>query len=442
MQKRVNFKCIIALLFVVVTAFAPQTARSQRAEGSSLVFSPYTMYGIGDIITQGTASQMAMGGVGVSWRPRHEINYLNPASLSEIPQRSALFSFGARANNTYSKSEFGKTAYSGVDFSDLGFAVPLARGLGFSFSLQPMSSVGYGTSILGKSPTVSEDIGKVLYEHWGEGGVSQLSAGLGVMLFKGFSLGANYIYYFGTIDRHQSATIVPLMITDVVYNKISNSTVQYVSQSMFSIGAQYSVRVGKKSEVNIGATYQPGMNTDFDTKNLKSSIGATRIDTISYTRNNFSIRIPEKIAFGISFDKKEQLFIAFDYSRQDWSKAFEIPVADNITLRSQESYKLGVSFTPDRYSLTSAFNRWSYKAGVHYTTSYLVKDGQTLDDFGISFGVDIPLKRYSLSKITAGFDLGSRGSIKPGQVKESYFKVYVGVSLFGDDRWFVRSKFH
>lgn len=442
MQKRVNFKCVIALLFVVVAALTPQKAKSQRGEGSSLVFSPYTMYGIGDMITQGTASQMAMGGVGVSWRPRYEINYLNPASLSEIPQRCALFSFGARANNTYSKSEYTSSAYSSVDFSDLGFAVPIARGIGMSFSLQPVTSVGYGSSMLGTSPSVSQDIGKVLYQYWGEGGISQLSAGLGVMVFKGFSLGANYIYYFGTIDRYNTAMIVPLIEQNVIYNTVGTTSTQYVAQSLFNLGAQYSVRVGKKSEINIGATYQPRIKTKVDTKDLMTSTSTLITDTISFSRYDFRMAVPEKFAFGISFDQRDKLFIAFDYSYQNWANSFEVPLEAGISLSAQQSYKVGASYTPDKYSIKSAMNRWSYKVGAHYTTSYLVKNGEKLDDFGISLGVDIPLKRYSLSKITAALDFGARGSTKPGQVKESYFKVYVGVSLFGDDRWFVRSKFH
>src|SRR5574344_829495 len=45
-------------------------------------FTPYSLFGIGEIERQGTAFNRAMGGIGVGIRDNRFINYLNPASIT------------------------------------------------------------------------------------------------------------------------------------------------------------------------------------------------------------------------------------------------------------------------------------------------------------------------------------------------------------------------
>ena len=46
--------------------------------------SPYTRYGLGDLVDQGFANNAAMGGIGYALRNSGHINMLNPASFTEI----------------------------------------------------------------------------------------------------------------------------------------------------------------------------------------------------------------------------------------------------------------------------------------------------------------------------------------------------------------------
>ena len=85
--KNTLIKLIVAAVAMVPTAVAAQTS-------SINAFSPYTMYGIGEINTRGTTQMRSMGGVGVAMGTPGKINLLNPAAYSTIPQKSFLFSFG------------------------------------------------------------------------------------------------------------------------------------------------------------------------------------------------------------------------------------------------------------------------------------------------------------------------------------------------------------
>ena len=65
---------VAAMLVVPVSAMA-QTS-------SINAFSPYSMYGIGELQTPGVVAQRSMGGVGLGMRSSVMVNPLNPAAYS------------------------------------------------------------------------------------------------------------------------------------------------------------------------------------------------------------------------------------------------------------------------------------------------------------------------------------------------------------------------
>ena len=77
---------VAAMLVVPVSAMA-QTS-------SINAFSPYSMYGIGELQTPGVVAQRSMGGVGLGMRSSVMVNPLNPAAYSLTPRQGFLFDFG------------------------------------------------------------------------------------------------------------------------------------------------------------------------------------------------------------------------------------------------------------------------------------------------------------------------------------------------------------
>ncbi|MEG2318901.1 MAG: hypothetical protein RSC07_00375 [Mucinivorans sp.] len=421
---------------------------SAQIASSMSVFSPYTMYGIGDLHVGGGVANRAMGGIGVAWQSAVDFNYLNPASLGAISQHSAIFQFAGEGQNHYSRTtaynQYGakyqsSASHNNFDIHDLGFAIPLARGIGLGFSLTPVSGVGYRTSMIDSTTSVVNNIGRAVYGYRGEGGISAVTMSFGINLVKGLNVGANMIYYFGTMDRYYNADIYPMLNADT-YRAVKSYSKVHVSKLSFSVGAQYSVRLSKTGWLTFGGTYQP--NTNINTYDRMQSVSVTgnTVDTVYIGEKPMSLNIPQKWAVGVMYQSAKWSF-GFDYDRQDWTDAFDTDVQNTgISLGVQQQYKLGVSYTPNRMSIRSAFNRWTYKLGARYGTSYILKDGQQLQDIAITLGFDFPLKAKSNSKISVGAEVGKRGTQYNGQVREDYFKIFVGITFIGEDGWFRQYK--
>lgn len=436
MQQAKPNKFIVSLIALIALAFT-YNAKAQNIGPNT--FSPYTMYGLGDLQQGGSAEYVAMGGIGVAVRDSYSFNYANPASLSAIPQRAAILNFGGQLKNLYSRTVSAKTSYNSANMHDFGFAFPLARGVGLGVALLPYSSIGYYNVVTKRSDPILDNIGSSVYTYDGEGGVSQLQAGVGVKISRGFSMGLNVHYYFGSMNRYYNATITPLL-NDAVYRSVSSTEVSYVSAVTAEIGAQYQFRVGKESNLTVGATYQTAARTNMEANSLQTTQSNLAVDTVSFFRGEASLTIPEKISVGVHY-QSDKLGFGVDYIQQDWRKAFEINAGSIESLGVYREIRAGMSYTPNRIDIRSFLKRWTYKAGVRYGTSYLNFGGQQMNDYAVTLGLDIPLRKGSISKISVGAEVGNRGTTRNNMVQETYFKVVAGLTLFGEDMWFTRVKF-
>lgn len=424
--------------FGIVCCFATGEARGQMS--SLNAFSPYTMYGIGDMAVGGSAFNRAMGGVGIAGRDPHAFNYRNPASMSVIPRQSAIFNFAGEGKNIYAKDGNTSTSYNTFNIHDLGLAVPLGRGVGLGFSLTPVSSVGYTSQLVEQNPSITENVGSTIYHYAGDGGITQVAMSLGVNVTPQFSLGASMNYWFGDIERQYNATVTSYL-ESATYRSIISVENQHLSKILFTLGAQYVFKVGKGNALCIGATYQPKVSARVKQSRSTFSYGGSSVDTVYVGSERWTMTIPGKIGAGIYF-QTSKLGLAFDYTRQDWNGAFAIPAGQDIALGVQQEYRFGVSYIPNRFDLRTALNRWTYKAGLRYGDSYLLKGGHQLHDAAVSVGVDFGLKRGTFSKVGIGLEYGERGSWYKGEARERYFNFFVALSLFGQDYWFVRPKYN
>lgn len=436
---RQSFLCrgLLAAIAVAVCAGLP----AARGQMSSLnAFSPYTMYGLGDMAVGGSAFNRAMGGVGIAGRDPYTFNYRNPASMSVIPRQSAIFNFAGEGKNIYAKGGGLSTSYNTFNIHDLGLAVPLGRGVGLGFSLTPVSSVGYTSQLIEENPSMTENIGSTMYYYAGDGGITQVAMSLGVNITPQLSLGASMNYWFGDIERQYNASVTSYL-ESATYRNVFSTENQHLSKILFTLGAQYVFKVGKNNALCIGATYQPKVTARI--KQTRTTLGYdnSSADTVYSGNSRWKMDIPGKVGAGIYF-QSSKLGLAFDYSRQDWSGAFEIPAGQDISLSTQQEYRLGASYIPNRFDIRNALNRWTYKAGLRYADSYLVKNGHRLHDAAVSIGVDFGLKKGTFSKVGVGLEYGERGSWYKGEVRERYFNFFLALSLFGSDYWFVRPKYN
>ena len=73
---------MIGRIWIAVAAFLAAAWPLSAQNGTYNGFSPYSVYGIGDLHAAGTAFNASMGGVGIATRNKRFVNTMNPASIT------------------------------------------------------------------------------------------------------------------------------------------------------------------------------------------------------------------------------------------------------------------------------------------------------------------------------------------------------------------------
>jgi len=165
-----------------------------RAQTS--IFSPYSIYGVGDLQSSGFAQNMAMGKIAYGLRSPSHINFSNPASYTSFKLQSFVFETGVLSNTVKLISDDTSQTINNTSLAYLSFGFPVTKWWGSSFGLRPYSNVGYKVSNSDDIP----DIGPVTYEYESSGGLNQFYIGNAFKL-KSFSFGFNASYLFGPIEN-------------------------------------------------------------------------------------------------------------------------------------------------------------------------------------------------------------------------------------------------
>ncbi|MDR0954073.1 MAG: hypothetical protein LBM20_01660 [Rikenellaceae bacterium] len=427
-------------VFMGLMALMPLTLTAQH-DNSLNAFSPFTFYGLGDILPVGTASTQSMGGVGVAYWTPYEVNLVNPAAYSQIPRQSGVLSMGASGKGVQLSTNQAKTFENTFNLNNFGFMLPLGRGVGFALSLNPYSGVGYRSLIEETNTDIMTDVGSVIYNYTGEGGVTRAKVGIGAQLFKGFSLGADLIAYMGNISRYSYQTITA--VDGNSYRAISEANREEVADISFDVGFQYQIWRTTRQVLTVGATYQP--DATLNNRHIRQVYDKTTGDSIFYAARREEAILPQKVATGVYY-QTQKFGAALDYSYQDWSNAYRFAAEDRVTMKESQALNFGMHYTPNRTDIRRALNRWTYRAGFRYADLNIMKDGVAMNEMALTFGVGIPLRSDNYSEISIGLEVGQRGKtgFTPSglpMVKEQFFKLSIGVSIF-DTNWFVKMKYY
>ncbi|MCD7970018.1 MAG: hypothetical protein LUF87_06650 [Alistipes sp.] len=438
-----------AVLFTVAGALLlPLTIKAQKS--SINTFSPYTLYGVGGLSTQGTANLRSMGGIGVGYRDSRWIdpfmvtfNYLNPASYSAVPQMSFVFNFELEGENFYLSDGQRKTSYNTFNVRDIGFVLPIARNFGMGFSLTPYSSIGYKMETRIDDDEIVANIGDVWKKYSGSGDINQFKLGLGYQLFKNFSVGVDAIYYHGYLDRVQNITIESIT-GGGGYGDTQAHMSEKVSRFMMMAGMQYSAINKPERSLTFGATYNLGgkLNSTYKQYVPSDYYGS---DTTFLAFRTSDVSLPNKIAVGVYY-QTYKVGLGVDYSFSDWgsrNRGYSSAISGGgyARYKNTNTVSAGVELTPNRFEARKYMKRVSYRAGVRYEQDYMTYNGNTVDTKAVTFGVGVPIRLGMPSKLNLGLEYGQKGKTGGNMVKANYFKFSIGLMLFGEDYWFYKQKY-
>ncbi len=451
-------------LAVAIAAFViPATASAQSS--SINAFSPYTMYGIGEINTPGTLAMRSMGGIGVAMRNARMVNTLNPAAYSLTPRKSFLFSMGLEGQNYYNyqtvkqenKSLNKQSAYNTFNLHDIAIQLPLGKRIGFGLSLMPYSSVGYRISY--RRPYVPTDpvqsnIGATQYSYEGSGDITEVKFGIGMQIFKNVSLGIAAQYYWGDIDRLFSTTFLPIT-GEGTFSSTTGVDNYSVSTLKGQIGLMWDIITTEKRALTAGVTFDFGGDIKPD-KSSKVTTGSLHETIVVSDTTQLRMVLPRQLTLGTTYQTGKWL-VGVDYTFQNWggknkgtSNTLGENAADNfaVSYTNTSTIKMGMEFTPARYDVRHFLKRCSYRAGFRYGNYHQTFGGEKLHQYSLSLGIGIPVRFLGSSAVDVGVEFGRRGynlAKELGLVRQQYVKFSVAFSLFAGSEngeyWFMRPKY-
>ena len=212
----------------------------------------------------------------------------------------------------------------------------------------------------------------------------------------------------------------------------------------FNFGAQYRARLKNDLSLNLGAVFSPTLSmaakTDIfaATFLLNSSGVESPRDTLAATGDyKGRIIIPMMIGGGFSFDKTDKWTIGVDYKWQQWEKFRAFNLSDSLVNSWQ--INAGGEIIPNADNYNNFLARIHYRLGFNYGKTYLHLRGQDLNEYAFSFGFGIPLRGMK-TMLNLGGIYGVRGTTSQKLIRESYFRIVVGFSIY--ERWFVKRKYY
>ena len=463
-----GYKSILGLIVALVAVLLPLVAEAQTS--SINAYSPYSMYGPGELLTPGNVQMRSMGGIGIGVRNLNQVNTQNPAAASIAPRKSFLFDVsldGTHYRNNQLKfdasgAESGKakTVYNTANIHNLSFAFPLAKGVGVTMSVAPYSSVGYKMSITDQNEDNWADIGRVMYGYQGDGDITEVKLAVGWAPWNKFSIGVAAKYFWGNIERTYTTSIPNVITGEGSFAATKGVDSFVVNNFKLQAGLQWSIISNEKRMLTLGATYDLGGRLNPKVKNYVYTDNTINSIQGAPVRNDLStmeLRVPHEFSAGIYYMDRTIAW-GVDYKYAAWgddnsdytenSNSKDIAVAYTNT----HTIKAGFEITPKRTDVRNYLNRMTYRVGARVGNYYQTFAGERINQLAITAGIGFPVKMWGSSSINLGFEYGRMSSAatakinnaKVGLVTQNYYKLSVGFTLFSldtSDYWFVRQKY-
>ena len=442
MIRKIEKIFLVSVFFVMSVCVFAQS-------GTYGAYSPYSIYGIGEISKQGTAYNRSMGGVGIAARNNRFINITNPAAVTARDTLSFMADFGLTQKNTLFSQGNVRSAKNTFNIYDFAMSFPIWKSSAFMVGITPFSDVGYDFSHIEKDPEIIGNTGNIIYDSYGIGSVYQLFFSAGATLWKKFSVGAELIYYFGNIDK-----VTNMDYSDASYRSINSGSDLALRGVTGKFGLQYEQKLGGDVSMVIGATYRLGTNvrgyaTNYQYAN-QSSVSDTlnfKVDTLKHT----GLRLGDELGIGIAIKGGDKWSAEFNYTRSDWrntgmdtAPGFAVKGNMNFAAAVSQSFRAGFEIVPNRNDIRYYMRRCAYRAGAYFDQEYYKVNGNNVYTYGITLGLTLPVFRW-YNGISVGVDFGQRAYNPKHQnsqniIREQYVAFNLGFNIH--DIWFQKPRYN
>lgn len=410
---------VFTLLFV--------TTALQAQKGT---LSPYSFYGVGETLFRGTSEQRMMGGF-TSYADSISHSISAPATLANL--KMVNYSVGANHRNNKFDSQ-GNTisnTTAGIDY--LSVAVP-TKYFGFAFGLMPQSAVGY------RLRNVDDPVNFTMGDQYeGSGGLNQVFFSLGFSPIQNLSVGAAFHYNFGQIQRSHIRFDQAIDLSTRLYDE------SVVRGAELNLSAAYRIQWTPKLYSQLHAGFRPKVTLKSENSRSISTFESTsgvigdtqEIDLQAINLAITDIDLPTSTTIGAGLGEEKKWYAGVQWTQTGSGVNNHFYNFDNVSFESANQLSIGGFFIPEYDSFSSYWKRIVYRAGVRMGQSGLRVNGTAIEDFGINFGVGLPIA--GLSTANVGVEFGRMGAAVNQLIEENYVTIRIGFSL--NDLWFIKRQY-
>lgn len=435
--------------------------------------SPYTRYGIGDLVPSTNINSRGMAGIAAGYNDFFAINFNNPASYAsfqafkeaksnKLNSGRAILDLGLNfeSRTLREPSNPVKFVANNALFSYVQVGVPLKKNWGLSFGLRPISRISYriGRTEFLNDPNTGQPIDSAYTEFTGDGGSYLASVGTGFKIFSkekndieihSLSLGINGGYFFGKKDY---STRRALMNDTVEYFRSNHETRTTYGNLFFNAGLQYRVMLNERKRQfltigvfgNWGQTLNGNQDIIRETYYIDGSLGNTQLDSVSIkTDIKGKLEYPSSFTVGFVYEKVAQpkeagWLFGIDFRQDNWDSYRFYGQKDFVANRWELRVGTQLRPAPGR----NYFSNVAYRAGFFTGPDY-IKITDKVKQFGASLGLGLPIgiSRQAPNQATfinLAFEYIKRGD-NDDVLKENLFRFSLGFSL--SDIWFIKRKY-
>lgn len=402
---------------------------------------PFSAFGYGDTFNNALIHNQGMGGVGVSNPQYWYLNNLNPALLTH--NRITVFQAGMVIDQRRTYSDTLRENTKGGNLSYLAMGFPLMRNKktgatiwGTAIGLMPYSRVNYRYAYI---DTVAGSGGtEVNHLEEAAGGYNEFYWSNGVRINQDISVGLKTSFLFSSITTDFSNLVaIPSQSQNYVINVHELQSIKGMkfTPGIFirkdSIKTKYTFNFG--ATIDLGTKVKSSIEQVFERKDASDNI--LQSDTIEVKSNNFKLN--QNITVGASFGRGDRWMVGTDFTLLRPGQDFITLGFDQVAVTNGWRFAFGAELTPDSRSLGSYLKRVTYRTGISSESGTYLVNGNAVKDFGINFGLSLPVSR--ISSLDIAIRTGKRGNEKLNGMEENYFKVYFGVTF--NDQWFIKRRF-
>lgn len=456
MHKKIN------LLLVCSTVLYFQSTAQNLSQ------SPYGRYGIGDLSGTVQPQVTALGGGTSAITDSAYISLDQPASLRSLSRGQIAFEagFSGTANRYTTIGNKSSGRNGGFEYFSLAFPV-FKQFWSAGFHLRSLSNAGYVLR-----DTISDPAGNEAHLNYrASGGFSAFGFTNTLKLSRDINFGFTFRYLFGKLD-YSSEVFYPS--NDFVHNSVATRSTR-LNDFDLTLGATalHRFRRPKPKTVEVkdstgvvtvtkmerdsmhllfGVTFSPERNIRSGMSYLALSFLNTTMgamDTVHYIQNrDGEIILPMRAGGGITLRNCYNRWLAtVDFAYTDWDRFRNFGLIDSV--RSAYRISAGFQWIPrpeEKFpGNVPYFSRVRYRLGGFYSDGYLRINNKAIPEYGISFGIGLPivLRTYGLRSATSLINItlsaGKRGKMPDNILAEEYLRLGIGFSL--NDRWFNKRKY-